>query len=87
MTIKTGTYTGQTETSQGDTTVDITVNLSYTDGSSESSKKIADNTMRITPVRTNVIIVPLNSTSPILASAPDTTFATGNTRSNVTRFV
>jgi hypothetical protein len=75
MTIKTGTYTGQTSTAQPDNTVDITVNPSYIDGTSESSIKVADNTMRITPNRAKPIITPLNATSFPLASDPDTTFA------------
>jgi hypothetical protein len=86
MTIKTGTYTGQTETPQTNNTVDITVNLSYTDNTSESNKKVAEDTMRITRSRAKPITVPLNSTTPILASAPDTEFATGNIRVRVTRF-
>ena len=87
MTIKTGAFTGKTETAQADNTVDVAVNPLYTDGTSESNKKIADNTMRITPNRAKVIITPLNAATSPLASDPDTEFATGNTRSNVTRFV
>lgn len=75
MTMKTGTFTGLTNTSQVDNTVDITVNPVYSDGTSESSIKIADNTLRITPNRAKPIITPLNTTTFPLASDPDTTFA------------
>jgi hypothetical protein len=86
MTIKLGTFTGKILTSDEANTVDISANVSYSDGSSESSLSIYDNVMRVTYNRAKTLINPLNATSSPLMSAPDTTFATGDIRFRVTRF-
>ncbi len=86
MATKSGRVTGLTNTIQADSTIDVSANLAYLDSTTES-KKIADNVVRISPNRAKVIIVPLNSTSPVLAIDPDTEFATGYVRSTVLRFV
>jgi quinolinate synthase len=86
MTTKSGSVTGLTNTIQDDNTIDISVTVSYLDTTFES-KKVVDNVLRITSSRAKPIVVPLNSTSPVLAIDPDTEFATGYVRSTVLRFV
>lgn len=86
MATKSGLVTGLTNTIQADSTIDISANIAYSDSTTES-KKVADNVVRISPNRAKTIIVPLNSTSPVLAIDPDTEFATGYVRSTVLRFV
>lgn len=86
MATKSGRVTGLTNTIQADSTMDISADIAYSDSTTES-KKIADNVVRISPNRAKTIIVPLNSTSPVLAIDPDTEFAAGYVRSTVLRFV
>lgn len=85
MSKKLGTYTGVTYVPQEGNTVDYSVNISYPD-STETGVIVADNTPRVNINRAKAVIVPLNG-APVLASAPDTEFATGDIRVRITRFM